>query len=348
MNHLQDIEDLGRSIVQNDVYDQSETPNYQFICVDLSLSSKTRDNIFKYYEYLDLLVRDCQQIKKDFLKTWDSSQLTTYRLVTKLVTFYYDIFNQVFDLNSLSDVIQEIKSTSIKALMQTYNDTITISQRLWKKGELRNPDKIMNRYYNTYYNIVAEIKKQNIDLLSLKSYIDGQIQSEQVVLKYLFGPKLWLHAHYLDHVQNIYYYLKLQDRFEIKPGSHHYFCFMQDKATNTILNGMLVNKNDTMPQYQEHIFIHHNLYDKLFHVSPTNISMYLHSYAYYIFSATTQQITVFPLAVMYNIFMNQQKKGLVTIEVQKAPLFNPMPEGFIYQPLLCIGGGDNFKNYWKS
>jgi hypothetical protein len=349
MNQLFEIETLGSTLIQSELFNLSETDKYRFACVDLSIASKTRDNIFKYYEYLDLLVRDCQNIKKIFLKKLDPDFLSTYQLITKLVTFYYDIFNTVFDITSLSDVLDEIKNTDMKVLMQKYQDTITISQRLWKKGQLRNPDKIMTRYHDAYYNLIDKIKKNNIDLTNLKRYLEAQIElsDNKIILQYLFGPKLWLHSHYLDHLQNIYYYLKFQDRFEIKPGSHHYFCFMQNRETNTILNGMLVNKNDTIPMYQEHIFIHHNLYDKLYHVSPNNISMYLHSFAYHTFSNVTQQITVFPLAVMYNIFMNYERKGLVNIDVQRAPLFNPMPDGFIYQPLLCIGDGNNFCEYWK-
>ena len=353
MNYLQDIQNIGCTIIADEIFNQSETDNFRFSCVDLSLPSKTRDNIFEYYKYLDLLVRDCQTIKKVFINTLETPDLKLYQLITKLVTFYYDIFNEVFDLPTLSKLLETINNTSFKILMQRYQDTITISQRLWKKGQLRNPEKIMNRYHDQYYNIMSMIKKQNINgetLIKLKNHIDQQIdgQSDQVILKYLFGPKLWLHSHYLDHIQNIYYYLKLQNQFEIKVGTNRYFCFMQDKATNAILNGMLVNKNDAVPNYQEHIFIHHNLYDKLYNLSPTNISMSLHSYAYHTFSATTKQITVFPLAVMYNIFLNYEKKGLITLDIQKEPLFHPLPDGFIYQPLICIGNGNHFGDYWKG
>lgn len=353
MNYLTYLEKLGGNIIVDNVTNQSETQNYRFVCVDLSISSKTRDNIFEYYTYLDRLVRDCQTIKKQFIKTLDHTNLKIYQIIIKLVTFYYDIFNQVFDIELLHTVLDEINNTDIKILMRKYQDTITISQRLWKKGDLRNPEKIMARYHDQYYNIMSTIKKQNINfetITKLKNQIDFCIDShpDQVILKYLFGPKLWLHGHYLDHLQNIYYYLKLQDKFEIKLGTQKYFCFMQDKATNTLLNGMLINKNEAVPNYQEHIFIHHNLYDKLFGSSPNNISMYLHSYAYYIFSNTTQQITVFPLAVMYNIFVNHEKKGLITLDIQNEPLFHPLPDGFIYQPLICIGDGDHFGQYWNS
>jgi hypothetical protein len=350
MDHLNDIDHIGKHIIESEVIDQSETPHYRFVCVDLVIPSQTRNNIFEYYRYLDLLVRDCQTIKKNFIKTFDPNNLCLYQTITKLVTFHYDIFNEVFDLPLLFKTLDHVNGTPIKQLMTDYRDRISISQRLWKKGELRNPEKILNSYYDQYHNIMTKIKKQKINqetVIKLKGYIDSCI-TDDPILKYLFGPKLWLHAHYLDHLQNIYYYLKLQDRFELKPGAHRYFCFMQDRQTNTILNGMLVNKNDSVPMYQEHIFIHHNLYDKLFNVSPTNISMYLHSYAYHVFSDTTKQITVFPLAVMYAIFMNHKDRGLITIEVQKAMLFDPLPEGFIYQPLLCIGDGNGFRDHWMD
>jgi hypothetical protein len=108
-----------------------------------------------------------------------------------------------------------------------------------------------------------------------------------------------------------------------------------------LINGMLIHLNNQIP-YQEHVFIHHSFYSKIYADVPAHMSMYLHSYALHLFSS--KYISVFPLAVMYNIFIHSLQPD--EIEIHQQPIFNEIPKGFIYQPLLTIPATEKFLSLW--
>lgn len=342
-----------------------ESSGLRFVCLDLAfLDSPLRTRLIEYYDLLIDLVQKCKKIRTAFLSSHlDVTQQQLFRLTTHLVTFHYDLFNQVLDLDTLSDRLIHLIENDADVSLSENQTQLSRAPRLWKKGPLRHPDKVIKSYRDEFRHLIQEVQRIGLSrehLVSLKSNLDSALDdvsglaslslADFRVLKYLFGPKLWLHAHYLDHLQNIYYFLKQQGQFPLSPGTRKFFCFLQDCVSGTLLNGMLVNQNlELHPGYQEHVFIHHNLHAKLAGTFPPKISMLLHSFALDTFSPTIHTITVFPLAIMYLIFMSHTQRGLLVLEEHKSPVFSQgIPSGFIYQPLLSIFSSPGFLSHWRS
>lgn len=223
------------------------------------------------------------------------------------------------------------------------------AQILWKKGPLRHHDAVVKSKKDTYNNIILTIKKTKAEILPehVQQVYDQVIAAADghPELLYIFGPKLWLHQHYLDHVLNIYYLLKIQfaDDFcyTFKGGR----CFAFVTLNGVITNGMLVNRSESYPEIQEHVMIHHNVTEKMHNgIYIPNGSLLLHSYASSLFSGV-KFISVFPLAIMYSILTNFKDAGGVDFITRDTPLFPTIPDRYFYQPLVIISIDERFQQH---
>lgn len=334
--------------------------------IDFSQSPETVRSLLRHYEILYDFVRECQSVRKAFLEALrkdDQYIWLCYDILTKLVTFHYDIFNTVLDEAGAARIIEDIvrlgPNSKLKEPMAEYDRVMTDSPRLWKKGELRQRDKIVRSYRDKYLNILRSIpciigfgawtiERTRTEILARIAKI-VVTRSERRILSYLFSGTLWMHSHYLDHLQNIYWFLKSQTLFVQPPNTSKHFAWVQDNSSGQILNGMLVTRNEHFPEYQEHVFIHHNLYARIYgreHL-PDHLSMRLHSYA-----MKAKSMIAFPLAVMFDIMHRycEQSNGQVTMTLFERPIFphGVIPPGFIYQPRLAIPLTPSFRDHWHS
>jgi len=337
-----------------------------FVGLDLSVcdspnaelpKAKVKNQLQSYYTHLDKLVRDAKIMRKAFIDTLDPNQQHVYKYLTKLMSFHYDNYREVLNHRSLIALLDKIHQNDVKDLMLLHQNNQELAQLLWKKGPLRKESEVLKGLRDGYFHILTGIKRKEAPItgaavVPLWEHI--QTKSDQVsdpvhqrIIKYVFGPTLWLHAHYLDHLQNIYYLLKIQfkDDFKVRENCFKYFCFLQDQYG--ILNAMLVNKNLQYPEHQEHVMIHHNIQRKMFgNVQVKMPSMLLHSYGANLFSST-REIASFPLAVMYQIFQKCHEDGLIIMETRQKPKFPEIPMGFFYQPLIFIQNTIKFRRFYR-
>lgn len=253
-----------------------------FLILNVESYNSFQTFLLNYYKKLIFLTETILEIRKNLNLT--NKEKTLYLHILKFTELYQRHFNIILSLEELLNEINNLRKITVKQCFQKFNKDISVIDK-----------------YFYLCNFFDKINREHILLLISK------IRSLQncKLMKYIDSDNLIFNQFYFQDLLNIYknvHFLLSNDTRKNIIKERYYCGFFKN---NIPIMSLIVNKDTE--NTQEHVFIHHNIFDKIYNNNNFTDSLELHKMANK--KLKNKYIYCDPLPIMMKIIQKGKREG---------------------------------------